>query len=201
MFYPTWVDIGVFLGTIGIFFAFYLAFARYFPVLAISELKTILKISGESYKDGTAPGHDDHGGGDSHHETAPLVEEKPVVEEVAPAIEEKIAEVAPAIEEKVEEKKAEVKEVISDEEKSKRVSSLMDKLGAADASNADDLKVISGVGPKMESTLNEIGIYSYEQVSKMTDNEYDLLDSITGSFPGRAKRDDWAKQAKELMNK
>ncbi len=50
MFYPTWTDIGIFMGTIGIFFAFYLAFARYFPVLAMAELKTILKISGESYK-------------------------------------------------------------------------------------------------------------------------------------------------------
>ena len=65
MFYPTWVDIGIFIGTLGIFFAFYLAFARYFPVLAISELKTIVKISGESYKNGTAPGHDDHGGGEA----------------------------------------------------------------------------------------------------------------------------------------
>ena len=65
----------------------------------------------------------------------------------------------------------------------------------------DDLKLISGVGPKLEATLNEIGIFSFEQVSKMTKAEYDLLDSITGSFPGRAERDDWAAQAKELMNK
>ena len=60
MFYPTWVDIGIFIGTLGLFFSFYLLFARYFPVLAISEVKTILKISGESYKNGTAPGHNDH---------------------------------------------------------------------------------------------------------------------------------------------
>ena len=50
MFHPTWTDIGIFIGTIGIFFAFYLAFARYFPVLAMAELKSILKVSGESYK-------------------------------------------------------------------------------------------------------------------------------------------------------
>jgi predicted flap endonuclease-1-like 5' DNA nuclease len=35
----------------------------------------------------------------------------------------------------------------------------------------------------------------------MTKEEYDLLDELTGSFPGRAERDDWAGQAKELMNK
>ncbi len=50
MFYPTWVDIGIFLGTIGIFFTLFLLFARFFPVLALNELKTILKVSGENYK-------------------------------------------------------------------------------------------------------------------------------------------------------
>jgi molybdopterin-containing oxidoreductase family membrane subunit len=46
-FHPTWVGIGVFMGTIGIFFVLYLLFSRYFPVLPIAELKTILKSSGK----------------------------------------------------------------------------------------------------------------------------------------------------------
>lgn len=50
MFYPTWVDIGVYVGTIGIFSVFYLLFLKYFPVLAFNEVKTILKSSGEKYK-------------------------------------------------------------------------------------------------------------------------------------------------------
>jgi molybdopterin-containing oxidoreductase family membrane subunit len=50
MFYPTFVDIGVFVGTIGLFFVFFLMFARFFPVLALNEIKSILKSSGESYK-------------------------------------------------------------------------------------------------------------------------------------------------------
>ena len=57
MFYPTWTDIGIYVGTIGLFFTFYLLYVRYFPVLAISEVKTILKSSGESYKNGSAPVH------------------------------------------------------------------------------------------------------------------------------------------------
>ena len=57
MFHPTWVDVGVFLGTIGIFFTLYLLFARFFPVLALNELKSILKISGESYKQEQASQH------------------------------------------------------------------------------------------------------------------------------------------------
>ena len=52
----------------------------------------------------------------------------------------------------------------------------------------------------MEEVLNSIGIYTFLQVSKMTKKEYDLLDSITGSFPGRAERDDWSGQAKNLLN-
>jgi molybdopterin-containing oxidoreductase family membrane subunit len=57
MHYPSHIDIGVYVGTIGLFFVFFLLFARYFPVLALNEVKTILKSSGESYKN--AP--------DTHH--------------------------------------------------------------------------------------------------------------------------------------
>ena len=57
MHYPSHIDIGVYLGTIGLFFVFFLLFARYFPVLALNELKTILKSSGESYKNGDAEVH------------------------------------------------------------------------------------------------------------------------------------------------
>jgi molybdopterin-containing oxidoreductase family membrane subunit len=57
MHFPTHIDLGVYVGTIGLFFVFFLLFARFFPVLPIAELKTILKSSGESYKN--AP--------DTHH--------------------------------------------------------------------------------------------------------------------------------------
>ncbi len=50
MFHPTFVDIGIFVGTIGIFFVLFLLFARVFPVLALNELKSILKVSGENFK-------------------------------------------------------------------------------------------------------------------------------------------------------
>ncbi len=49
---PTWVEIGIFLGTLGIFFTFYLIFARIAPVVAIAEVKSILKAAGDQYADG-----------------------------------------------------------------------------------------------------------------------------------------------------
>jgi len=50
MFSPTFVDIGIFIGTIGFFFVLFLLYARSFPVVAQAEIKTILKSSGETYK-------------------------------------------------------------------------------------------------------------------------------------------------------
>ncbi|MBT8195713.1 MAG: polysulfide reductase NrfD [Bacteroidia bacterium] len=50
MYHPTWVEIGIFLGSIGVFFTLFLLFARYFPVIALSELKTVLRSSGSQSK-------------------------------------------------------------------------------------------------------------------------------------------------------
>ena len=50
MFSPTFIDIGIFVGTIGFFFVLFLMYARAFPVVAQAELKSILKSSGSEYK-------------------------------------------------------------------------------------------------------------------------------------------------------
>ncbi len=50
MFSPTYVDVAIFIGTIGLFFVLFLLYARTFPVIAQAELKSILKSSGENYK-------------------------------------------------------------------------------------------------------------------------------------------------------
>jgi Ni/Fe-hydrogenase subunit HybB-like protein len=46
---PTWVEIGIFVGTIGLFFTLYLIFVRVAPVVAIAEVKAILKVAGDQY--------------------------------------------------------------------------------------------------------------------------------------------------------
>ena len=46
---PSWVEIGIYVGTFGLFFTLYLGFSRVAPVVAIAEIKSILKSSGSQY--------------------------------------------------------------------------------------------------------------------------------------------------------
>ncbi|MEK1903267.1 MAG: NADH-quinone oxidoreductase subunit E [Rhizobium sp.] len=61
----------------------------------------------------------------------------------------------------------------------------------------DDLKMISGVGPKIEATLNEIGIFTFSQIAGWKKAEREWVDGFL-NFRGRIERDDWVKQAKAL---
>jgi NADH-quinone oxidoreductase subunit E len=64
----------------------------------------------------------------------------------------------------------------------------------------DDLKVISGVGPKLEGVLNSLGIWTYEQIAGWTPYEIAWIDDYL-QFKGRIERDEWVSQAAELMKK
>lgn len=61
----------------------------------------------------------------------------------------------------------------------------------------DDLKRISGVGPKIERLLNDLGVYTYRQIADWTEAERDWVDRHL-RFKGRIDRDDWAGQAAEF---
>jgi Ni/Fe-hydrogenase subunit HybB-like protein len=49
MYSPTWVEVGIFIGSLGLFFTLFLIFVRIAPVVAIAEIKHILKASGDQY--------------------------------------------------------------------------------------------------------------------------------------------------------
>jgi len=51
---PSFIDVGIFVGTIGMFFTLFLLYSRTFPVIAQAELKSILKASGEAQKKASA---------------------------------------------------------------------------------------------------------------------------------------------------
>ena len=66
------------------------------------------------------------------------------------------------------------------------------------AGGADDLKLIKGVGPKLETVLNDIGIYHYAQIASWSDAQVAWADENLVGFKGRVSRDDWVTQAKAL---
>ena len=70
-------------------------------------------------------------------------------------------------------------------------------LDAPKDGQADDLKKISGVGPKLEETLNSLGIWHYEQVASLKKKDIAWVDERL-RFKGRIERDDWVGQAKAL---
>lgn len=61
----------------------------------------------------------------------------------------------------------------------------------------DDLKTISGIGPKLEKVLNGLGIWTFGQIAALTAEEIAWVDDYL-SFKGRIARDDWLAQAKAL---
>ena len=66
------------------------------------------------------------------------------------------------------------------------------------AGGADDLKMIKGVGPKLEEMLHSLGFYHYDQVAAWKDAEVAWVDQNLKGFKGRATRDAWVEQAKLL---
>lgn len=64
---------------------------------------------------------------------------------------------------------------------------------------ADDLKRIKGIGPKIESILNDEGITTFRQVAELDDETIDRLGETLGAFRGRIERDDWVGSARRLL--
>ena len=62
----------------------------------------------------------------------------------------------------------------------------------------DDLKEIKGIGPKIESVLNELGITRFEQIAEWTKADIDAISDKLGNFRDRINRDEWVKKAKKL---
>jgi NADH-quinone oxidoreductase subunit E len=69
--------------------------------------------------------------------------------------------------------------------------------GVEKPAQPDDLKLISGVGPKIEERLHELGIWTFGQIAKWKKAEREWVDEHL-RFAGRIERDDWVRQAKAL---
>ena len=58
----------------------------------------------------------------------------------------------------------------------------------------DDLKKISGIGPKIEGILNELGIFHFSQIAAWGEAEVAWIDDYL-KFKGRVARENWIAQA------
>lgn len=74
-------------------------------------------------------------------------------------------------------------------------------LSSARGGRGDDLKMINGVGPKLEGTLNGMGVYHFDQIAEWGDDELAWVDGNLEGFYGRASRDEWVPQARILADR
>lgn len=137
---PSWVEIGIFIGTLGIFFTLYLIFVRVAPVVAIAEVKSILKSSGDQYLGPNA----------IHVQEGSQIHGKPIQEE-----------------DSVSSGQSDEAEVVAEVTESKvdgdgtKISATYVPSTRLEGGQKDDLKKIEGIGPRIEEVLNESAIATY----------------------------------------
>lgn len=65
--------------------------------------------------------------------------------------------------------------------------------------DTDDLKLIKGVGPAIEKTLNDLGIFRFNQIAEMSEYDIDRVAQRLKGFRSRIYREDWVGQARDLQ--
>ena len=64
----------------------------------------------------------------------------------------------------------------------------------------DDLKQITGIGPKLERLLHANGIFNFGQIAGWQDADVQAMDELLPAFHGRIQREDWIGQARKLLD-
>lgn len=88
--------------------------------------------------------------------------------------------------------------VIDDDEQTVEADALVNDSEVADDAS-DDLKQIKGVGPAIEKTLNDLGIYRFNQIAEMSEYDIDRVAQQMKGFRSRIYREDWVGQARSLQ--
>jgi predicted flap endonuclease-1-like 5' DNA nuclease len=76
-----------------------------------------------------------------------------------------------------------------------------DKFGVAHKHEANNLTLIDGLGLWVEERLNVLDIYTFEQISKLTNTDIGIIEEVLEIIPGRIVQDNWVGQALELEKK
>lgn len=67
------------------------------------------------------------------------------------------------------------------------------------AAHRDDLKRIKGIGPTIEKTLNDLGVYRFAQIAGFGDEDVERVAVKLSGFGARIRREDWIGQARSLL--
>lgn len=98
---------------------------------------------------------------------------------------------------KTEAKKTETKKSTPKAAAKKAEAKAEPKKAPAKKAAVDDLKLLSGVGPVLETKLNEAGVTSFAQIASWKAKDVEEFDEKL-SFKGRIAREGWVAQAKKL---
>jgi len=86
----------------------------------------------------------------------------------------------------------------------KTAKRLFDELGVASledlkaSAEGEKIRDIKGLGPKLATTLGDLGVTRFSQIAAWSEEDIDRIDSRLGRFEGRIRRDAWVEQAKYL---
>ena len=89
-------------------------------------------------------------------------------------------------------------DIIDDDEQTVEADALVNDSEMGDDAS-DDLKQIKGVGPAIEKTLNDLGIYRFNQIAEMSEYDIDRVAQRMKGFRSRIYREDWVGQARSLQ--
>ena len=73
-----------------------------------------------------------------------------------------------------------------------------DRIGYASAEIKDNLQKITGIGPYTETKLNDLGIFTFEQISNFSEEDIITVTKLIKFFPDRIKNDRWVPKAQQL---
>ena len=120
-------------------------------------------------------------------------------EDIIEDVKEKVEEVTGTKSKKAPAKKTTAKKTVAKKTTAKKVETITEKIIVAKTDVTNDLKVIKGIGPVLEKSLNELNITAYSQIAKMTIKDMTKLLNDAGINAKIHDLSGWKAEAKAAL--